>query len=198
MGAKRETFSTPHCLSPALPLSSMMGSLSISIAMCPGVKPWPTNWLLQKRFWKRHRRKLLTKRRSRSPSQQKRHLPLLRTTPKDRMMTMKVMMTLACAALHRLQQIRHQQLPHLRLRQKPRVCGNRGGDEMAIQTTILNRTFAYSGLTLPDPGKGLSLEEVRDVYAATYPELISASIEGPEKKGDNLVYTFKKGVGTKG
>ena len=59
-------------------------------------------------------------------------------------------------------------------------------------------TFSYSGLTLPDPGKGLSLEEVRDVYAATYPELISASIEGPEKKGNNLVYTFKKGVGTKG
>jgi len=53
-------------------------------------------------------------------------------------------------------------------------------------------------LTLPDPGKGLSLEAVRDVYASTYPELISASIEGPEKKGDNLVYTFKKGVGTKG
>ncbi|KXS30484.1 MAG: Uncharacterized protein AWT59_3389, partial [Candidatus Gallionella acididurans] len=32
----------------------------------------------------------------------------------------------------------------------------------------------------------------------TYPELISASIEGPEKKVNNLVYTFKKGVGTKG
>jgi PRTRC genetic system protein E len=38
----------------------------------------------------------------------KRHLPLPRTTPKDRMMTMKVMMTLAHAALHRLQQNRHQ------------------------------------------------------------------------------------------
>lgn len=33
-GAKRATFSTLHCLSPALPLSSMMGSLSISIAIC--------------------------------------------------------------------------------------------------------------------------------------------------------------------
>uniref|UniRef100_E6QW87 PRTRC system protein C n=1 Tax=mine drainage metagenome TaxID=410659 RepID=E6QW87_9ZZZZ len=69
---------------------------------------------------------------------------------------------------------------------------------MAIVTTILTRTFSYSGLTLPDPGKGLSPEEVRDVYAATYPELISAAIEGPEKKGNNLVYTFRKGVGTKG
>ncbi len=69
---------------------------------------------------------------------------------------------------------------------------------MTIQTTVLTRTFSYSGLTLPDPGKSLSPEEVRDIYAATYPELISASIEGPEKKGNNLVYTFKKGVGTKG
>ncbi len=69
---------------------------------------------------------------------------------------------------------------------------------MTIQTTVLTRTFSYSGLTLPDPGKSLSPEEVCDIYAATYPELISASIEGPEKKGNNLVYTFKKGVGTKG
>jgi len=69
---------------------------------------------------------------------------------------------------------------------------------MTIQTTVLTRTFSYSGLTLPDPGKSLSPEEVRDIYAATYPELISASIEGPEKKGNNLVYTFKKGLGTKG
>jgi PRTRC genetic system protein C len=53
-------------------------------------------------------------------------------------------------------------------------------------------------MTLPDPGKSLSLEDVRDVYAAAYPELVSASIEGPEKRGDNLTYTFKKGVGTKG
>ena len=69
---------------------------------------------------------------------------------------------------------------------------------MAIEIKVLTRTFSYSGMTLPDPGKGLSLEEVRDVYAATYPELLSAAIEGPEKKGENLVYTFRKGVGTKG
>ncbi|HCI53299.1 MAG TPA: PRTRC system protein C [Gallionella sp.] len=69
---------------------------------------------------------------------------------------------------------------------------------MAIQTTTLTRSFSYGGMTLPDPGKSLSLEEVRDVYAAAYPELVSASIEGPEKRGDNLIYTFKKGVGTKG
>ena len=69
---------------------------------------------------------------------------------------------------------------------------------MTIQTTTLTRAFSYGGMTLPDPGKSLSLEEVRDVYSAAYPELISAAIEGPEKRGDTLIYTFKKGVGTKG
>lgn len=69
---------------------------------------------------------------------------------------------------------------------------------MAIQTTTLTRTFSYGGMTLPDPGAALSPEEVRDVYSTAYPELVSASIEGPEKRGDTLTYTFKKGVGTKG
>jgi PRTRC genetic system protein C len=69
---------------------------------------------------------------------------------------------------------------------------------MTIQAITLTRSFSYSGMALPDPGKLLSLEEVRDVYSAAYPELVSASIEGPEKRGDNLIYTFKKGVGTKG
>ena len=69
---------------------------------------------------------------------------------------------------------------------------------MAITITSLERSFSYNGVSLPDPGATLTLEQVRDVYCAAFPEIVSASIEGPEKKGDNLVYTFKKGVGTKG
>ena len=69
---------------------------------------------------------------------------------------------------------------------------------MAIETTVLTRTFNYNGVALPDPGASLTLEEVRDVYSATFPEIVSASIEGPEKKGDKLVYTFRKAVGAKG
>jgi len=69
---------------------------------------------------------------------------------------------------------------------------------MAITTTALTRTFSYGGMALPDPGSALSLEEVRDVYSAAYPELISASIEGPEQVGNTLTFTFKKGIGTKG
>ena len=69
---------------------------------------------------------------------------------------------------------------------------------MTITVQKLLRSFAYNGIALPDPGPELSTEQVRDVYSATYPEITTASIEGPEQKGDRLVYTFRRAVGTKG
>lgn len=69
---------------------------------------------------------------------------------------------------------------------------------MAVIVKDMVRSFSYNGVTLPDPGKNLSVEEVRDVYSASFPEIVSASIEGPEQKGGKLVYTFRKSVGTKG
>jgi len=53
---------------------------------------------------------------------------------------------------------------------------------MAIKVTSLERSFAYNGVSLPDPGVNLTLEQVRDVYSAAFPEIISAAIEGPETK----------------
>ena len=61
----------------------------------------------------------------------------------------------------------------------------------------MGRSFSYNGMSLPDPGSNLDLEAVRDVYSAAYPELVSAAIEGPERKGNKLVYTFRKAVGAK-
>ena len=69
---------------------------------------------------------------------------------------------------------------------------------MTITVQKLLRSFAYNGIALPDPGSELSPEQVRDVYSATYPEITTASIEGPEQKGERLVYTFRRAVGTKG
>lgn len=69
---------------------------------------------------------------------------------------------------------------------------------MTITVQKLLRSFAYNGITLPDPGSELSPEQVRDVYSATYPEITAASIEGPEQKGERLIYTFRRAVGTKG
>ena len=69
---------------------------------------------------------------------------------------------------------------------------------MAIKVEQLERSFSYNGVALPDPGKNLTIEQVRDVYSATFPEIVSASIEGPEQKGGKLIYTFRKAVGAKG
>ena len=69
---------------------------------------------------------------------------------------------------------------------------------MTITVQKLLRSFAYNGIILPDAGSELSPEQVRDVYSATYPEITTASIEGPEQKGERLIYTFRRAVGTKG
>lgn len=69
---------------------------------------------------------------------------------------------------------------------------------MAIQTQQLERAFRYNSVDLPDPGSQFSVDQVRDLYSATYPEIVSAAIEGPEEKSGKLVYTFRRAVGTKG
>lgn len=62
----------------------------------------------------------------------------------------------------------------------------------------LERSFSYSGMVLPDPGKNLSVDQVKDVFASIYPELTTASIEGPEIRAGKMVYSLKKAIGTKG
>ncbi|MHB0991692.1 MAG: PRTRC system protein C [Burkholderiales bacterium] len=69
---------------------------------------------------------------------------------------------------------------------------------MTIQVTSFERSFSYNGVSLPDPGAALTLEQVRDVYSAAFPEIVSASIEGPEQKNGKLLYVFRKAVGSKG
>jgi PRTRC genetic system protein C len=69
---------------------------------------------------------------------------------------------------------------------------------MALTATQLKRAFRYNSVSLPDPGAQFSPEQVRDLYAATYPEITTAAIEGPEEQDDTLTYTFRRAVGTKG
>ena len=47
---------------------------------------------------------------------------------------------------------------------------------MSIAVTPIIRTFTYNGILLPDV-PGLSPREVRDLYSAQYPELVSAEVE---------------------
>lgn len=60
------------------------------------------------------------------------------------------------------------------------------------------REFSYMGVRLPDPNSHLSAEEVKSIYAAQYPELATAAINGPESVGDKLRYEFVKNLGVKG
>lgn len=67
-----------------------------------------------------------------------------------------------------------------------------------MQIETLAREFVYNGARLTDPAPNFSLQQVRDFYANTYPEIVNAEIEGPEVKGNRNVYTFRRAVGTKG
>lgn len=67
-----------------------------------------------------------------------------------------------------------------------------------MKVTTLTRSFSYAGVALPDPGPSMTVDQVRDLYTATYPELATATIEGPETRDGKLVYSFRRAVGTKG
>lgn len=69
---------------------------------------------------------------------------------------------------------------------------------MALQTAELPRVFRYNSVDLQDPGLQYTAEAVRELYSATYPEIVNAAIEGPEEKDGKLVYTFRRAVGRKG
>src|SRR5260221_61676 len=69
---------------------------------------------------------------------------------------------------------------------------------MAIQTTELTRAFIYNNIPLPDPGPQFNVNQVRDLWAGTYPEIVNAAIEGPVEKDGKMLYTFRRAVGTKG
>lgn len=67
-----------------------------------------------------------------------------------------------------------------------------------MQIENLQREFSYNGAKLADPAPTFTLQQVRDFYSQTYPELTNAEIEGPVVKGNRNVYTFRRAVGTKG
>ncbi|RQY60817.1 PRTRC system protein C [Burkholderia stagnalis] len=67
-----------------------------------------------------------------------------------------------------------------------------------MQIETLAREFSYNGAKLADPAPAFTLQQVRDFYSQTYPELTNAEIEGPVIKGARNIYTFRRAVGTKG
>ena len=67
-----------------------------------------------------------------------------------------------------------------------------------MATTTLRRVFKHGSIELPDPALTMTPAQVRDSYAATYPELATAIIKGPDHASGKETYTFKASIGTKG
>ena len=68
---------------------------------------------------------------------------------------------------------------------------------MSIEVNEIQRRFRYNGILLPDV-PGMEPREVRDLYSAQYPELVSAEVETGEIRDGVQEFTFRKAVGTKG
>lgn len=69
---------------------------------------------------------------------------------------------------------------------------------MAVKSTVLERKFSYTSITLNDPSPTMSPEEVMGFYSAQFPELLTAVVEGPTTKNGVSVYTFTRAAGSKG
>jgi PRTRC genetic system protein C len=73
---------------------------------------------------------------------------------------------------------------------------------MPLEVTKLKREFKFkkdgTNVTLPDPNPEFSMDEVMQFYSGQYPELTTATMEGPKVEGKSAVYSVKTTVGTKG
>lgn len=69
---------------------------------------------------------------------------------------------------------------------------------MALTVTKMTRVFQFNGIRLPDPNPKMSIDDVKVLYSAQYPELTTAVVNGPEAAGDKLRYTFDRAIGSKG
>lgn len=73
---------------------------------------------------------------------------------------------------------------------------------MALVVNGMNRQFTFKHgnetISLNDPDPTQSPDAVMSFYANTYPELTTATVQGPTIKDDEAVYEFKTTIGTKG
>jgi PRTRC genetic system protein C len=76
--------------------------------------------------------------------------------------------------------------------------GRRNARDMALTVTKMTRVFQFNGIRLPDPNPEMSVDNVKALYSAQYPELTTAVVNGPEAVGDKMHYTFDRAIGSKG
>jgi PRTRC genetic system protein C len=68
----------------------------------------------------------------------------------------------------------------------------------SLTVNALHREFFYNGTRIPDPAPSLTVEQVRELLTPSYPEIATATLEGPEDTGGSLRYTFSRAIGSKG
>jgi len=64
--------------------------------------------------------------------------------------------------------------------------------------TKLEREFVFESHILPDPDPAMDVERVREMYIATYPEITTASVEGPTYADGKKQCTVIRAIGYKG
>jgi PRTRC genetic system protein C len=69
---------------------------------------------------------------------------------------------------------------------------------MTISIAKIIREFTYNGMKFADPGPAFSPDDVRDLYSAQYPELTTATVDGPDFAGETATYKFSRAAGAKG
>jgi PRTRC genetic system protein C len=67
-----------------------------------------------------------------------------------------------------------------------------------LSASAIRREFVLNGSIIPDPNPSLSMDQVRDILAAAYPEIATAALSGPEATDTALRYTFSRAIGSKG
>jgi PRTRC genetic system protein C len=69
---------------------------------------------------------------------------------------------------------------------------------MTVKIAKLEREFVFDGRALPDPNPDLTVEQVREMYIPSHPEITTAAVTGPEAVDNKIRYTFTRAVGSKG
>jgi PRTRC genetic system protein C len=75
---------------------------------------------------------------------------------------------------------------------------------MALQVETPKREFIVKkkskkdNISLPDPHPDMTISEVINFYKGTYPEISTASVDGPKMEEGKAVYSFSTVLGDKG
>lgn len=62
----------------------------------------------------------------------------------------------------------------------------------------VKRNNAKDDVVLPDPNSNMTPTDVMKFYSGQYPELTSASVNGPNMKNGKAIYLFETVIGEKG